>query len=106
MKTIQVNLDNEPVYSTHCKWCGRGFDKTGKPNHTLYCSTYCKREARKYQKLMYQRNRRRLIRAGVLVVSDREKPPLGTSLFSAHRHEDFNREHRALLNEKKRLGLK
>lgn len=103
MTSVQLTLDGEVYYKNKCKYCGKGFNKT--ENKQLYCSDSCRIKARKEQKARYQRKRRKLIRDGVLVVKDTEKPPLGSGFLSKHPYKDFIREHNALLREKNRLGL-
>ena len=102
-KTVQLTLEGNIYYKDKCIYCGKGFNKT--ENKQLYCSDYCRTQARKEQKAAYQRKRRKLINQGVLIVQDTEKAPLGSSFLSKHAHNDFTRERNALLKEKRRLGL-
>ena len=103
--TLQTTLEGEIYYKNHCKYCGKGFIKTH--NHQLYCSEKCRKNSRKEQKAAYQRNRRKLVREGKLVVSDQEKyNKYASNLLSQHRHKDFKREYRAIQREMKRLKLK
>lgn len=90
----------------NCKFCGKPFTKTH--NREMYCSDYCRIEARKDQKAKYQRKRRRLVQQGVLIVTDREKGNLfyNSNYLSQHRYKDFNREQKAIERELKRLKLK
>lgn len=103
MTSVQLTLNGEVYYKNKCKYCGKGFNKT--ENKQLYCSNSCRAKARKEQKAAYQRRRRKLIREGVLIVKDTEKPPLGSGFLGTRRHTDFAREYRAIQNEKKRLKL-
>lgn len=75
-------------------------------NRVMYCSDYCRKQARREQKAMYQRKRRKLINQGVLIVKDTEKQVLGSGYLGNHRHNNFKREYNALENELKRLKIK
>ncbi len=74
----------------------------------MYCSPYCCKQAVREQKARYQRKRRKLVRDGVLIVTDREKgcSTYNSNFLSEHRHDDFKREEHAIKREMKRLGLK
>jgi hypothetical protein len=106
MSTVQLKLNGEIYYNSTCKYCGKPFNKTH--NRQMYCSPYCCKQAVREQKARYQRKRRKLVRDGVLIVTDREKGcnTYNSNFLSEHRHKNFDRERRAVEREMKRLGLR
>lgn len=106
MSTVQLKLNGEIYYNSTCKYCGKPFNKTH--NRQMYCSPYCCKQAVREQKARYQRKRRKLVRDGVLIVTDREKgcSTYNSNFLSEHPHADFKREYKAIEREMKRLKLK
>lgn len=102
--TIQLTLEGNVSYNATCKYCGKKFNKTA--NKQCYCCDDCRSNALREQKAEYQRNRRKLVREGVLIVSEKEKGNITNGGLLEHRFEDFEREYRAIQREKKRLKLK
>lgn len=54
-----------------CKYCGKEFKKMH--NREMYCSDKCRYNALREQKATYQRNRRKLIREGILISCENKK---------------------------------
>lgn len=108
MVSVQMTLENKPVYNSTCKWCGKGFNKSYPQNRVMYCSDECRHYALLEQKAKYQRKRRKLARDGVIIISDKEKgcTTYNSNFLSEHRHSDFGREQRAIEREMKRLKIK
>lgn len=106
MSTVQLKLNGEIYYNSTCKYCGKPFNKTH--NRQVYCSSYCCKQAVREQKARYQRKRRKLVRDGILIVTDREKGcnTYNSNFLSEHRHKNFDRERRAVEREMKRLRLR
>ena len=99
----QMTLFQEKYYPHVCAYCGKGFEK--KHNRQIYCSTECSRKAKQDQTAECMRKHRKLVREGELIVTDQEKAKLGTSYFGYHRCDDFEKEYKAIMNEKRRIGL-
>ena len=62
-------------------------------------------KAKQDQTAECMRKHRKLVREGELIVTDQEKAKLGTSYFGYHRCDDFEKEYKAIMNEKRRIGL-
>ena len=103
MSSLQLTLFKEPHYPHTCAYCGKGFEK--QHNRQIYCSAECSRKAKQDQTAECMRKRRKLVREGELIITDREKSKLGTSYFGYHMCETFEKERQAIINEKRRIGL-
>lgn len=89
-------------YISKCKYCGTTYIKT--ENKSGFCSDECRRKSIQDSKARYQRKRRKLIRDGVLISNERNY--IGTGLLSKHANNDWSKEHKSILKELKRIGVK
>ena len=99
------NLFNELIkqineYFTHCKWCNHIYKKH---DNNLYCSKTCRELA--YQKQVRDAVNRFRKKNRNNNASDYHSNLGSEALLKQHPNEDFTKEHRIILNEKRRLGL-
>ena len=85
-----------------CKYCGKTYTKT--ENKTAFCSDECRHKSKQDSKAKYQRKRRKQIREGTLISNERNY--IGTGLLSKHANPDFKKEHKNILKERQRIGVK
>lgn len=88
-----------------CKYCGKEFDKSNLPNRTMYCSDYCRLNARRERNAKAQRKRRLLAKQGLIILSDKEKNELGTGNLREHRNKNLNKELKMVETEARRFKL-
>lgn len=90
-------------YIAKCRRCGKPFIKLH--NRSTLCSDTCRQNNTQDNKAEYQRKRRKLIRDGELVSNETKQ--LGTSTYRLSKgiKDDWQKEHSAILAEKRRVGL-
>ena len=93
--TIQTQF-----YIKKCLYCGSIFIKF--ENKTLYCSEFCRCKSNQDNKAKYQRKRRKLIRAGVLITNENNK--LG-SFYFPKTTGNWTEELKIIKNAKRKAGI-
>lgn len=105
---IDINLQYKTIINQlnesypHCKWCDHIYKKDR--HHYNYCSKTCSRlsrekQNREYVRTYYKKHGRKTSSSGY---NDR----LGSrALLTQHPQNDFQKEHQAIKNEKKRLRI-
>lgn len=97
-KTIINHLNNN---YPHCKWCNHIYKKR---RNQKYCSKQCSILSRQKQKRDFSRGFYR--KYGRTSTAAQYNSSLGSNAsLTQHRLENFEDEHKAILNEKKRLGI-
>ena len=97
---IIYNKNTMTVNISTCGWCGQQYTK--KANKQKYCSEYCRESARAHQSRMkshrwYHRHKHEL--------TEKQRWGLGSGVIGQHRHPDYEKEHRVITKELKRIGI-
>lgn len=102
---VQVDLFQNKVYNSECKYCGKPFNKVH--NREMYCSDTCCLNALREQKAKYQRKRRLNIKSGLIIVDEIKRYGVGSygTSLSEHPKSNFHDELVAIQKEKRRLKL-
>ena len=87
-------------YFPHCSWCNHIYKKT---YNKKYCSKTCQELAEQKQTRDRVNKFRKLHKNNN--ISDYHSNLGSEALLKQHRNNDFTKEHRSIINEKKRLGV-
>lgn len=86
-----------------CKWCGRPYKPTH--NRQTYCNEACKHYS-ELERINNHMRRKRIKQRNGYLVNDRAILNVGTGGLGKHRDPDFSEEHRKIMCELHRCGLR
>ena len=84
-----------------CKWCGKPFTKTH--NRQMYCSNYCRKQARREQQAGYSRTYRKKYKG---MLPDSTLYGLGSGRLGSHTCHNWRKEDKKIQNEYIFLNIK